>query len=90
MAFYCKASGKPMPSFMWYKDGQKIEVDEQTTMECSQDMSKNESDSLLEIRDVIPVVHDGKITVEAMNEVGTVAYDAELIGKVIIYCHSCE
>ena len=79
--FTCKATGKPTPEILWYKNDKEISrTDNRFTIQFEE---KGES-SLL-IVDVLPE-HDGTYTAEAKNPAGTARCKAELFveGTIII------
>ena len=81
--FSCKAMGKPMPSLLWFRGDKKlpgvpkhkVEIEENSVEE------KNLLESVLTVKDVKLNVHDGAYLIEAANEAGTIAHEAQLTGK---------
>ncbi|GFS00818.1 titin [Elysia marginata] len=71
--FTCKATGKPSPELLWYKNDKLIAPeDSQFTMTYP-----GEGESSLVVVDLRPE-HDGTYTCEAKNEAGSVKCKAEL------------
>ncbi|GFO38540.1 titin, partial [Plakobranchus ocellatus] len=71
--FTCKATGKPTPELLWYKNDKPIaSEDKQFTV-----TSPGEGESSLVVVDLRPE-HDGTYTCEAKNEAGTAKCKAEL------------
>jgi hypothetical protein len=82
--FSCQATGKPIPSIVWFREGEqklpgvpkhKVEIAEKKTEE------KNLVESILTVKDVKLNVHDGAYVVHAQNEAGAVLHEAQLVGK---------
>ena len=89
--FSCKAMGKPIPSVLWFRGDKKlpgvpkhkVEIEEKKTEE------KNLIESVLTVKDVKLNVHDGAYLVQAENEAGCIAQEAQLVGKPrAMYSHS--
>ena len=71
--FTCKATGKPTPEILWYKNDKEIsKTDNRFTIQYGE-----EGESSLLIVDVLPE-HDGTYVAMATNEAGTAKCKAEL------------
>ena len=71
--FTCKATGKPTPEILWYKNDKEIsKTDNRFTIQYGE-----EGESSLLIVDVLPE-HDGTYAAMATNEAGTAKCKAEL------------
>lgn len=71
--FTCKATGKPTPEILWYKNDKEIsKTDNRFTIQF-----EDKGESSLLIVDVLPE-HDGTYMAEAKNPAGTARCKAEL------------
>ena len=89
----CKAHGKPAPNVVWYKDNTPIPDDNEHIV-ISMEQDGLEMESILNIPKSVLVEDDGKYTMEAVNDAGSVTHDVNLTGNnishnnaVVTSCH---
>ena len=75
----CKAVGRPIPRITWYHDRQMVSPDNQIMIQDVDETTDCQS-STLSITDLLPAKHEGKYTIEAVNEVGSVKHTMRLSG----------
>ena len=81
----CTASGKPVPEILWYKDGKILNEDDHVIVESTGNDQNMECISKLSLRNILPGVHSGKYTMEAVNSVGKAKEDVYLKGNYITH-----
>ena len=77
----CKATGKPIPQIIWYKDGQVCNEDDHVRLLGAEDDEGMGCECKLSLNDIIPASHSGKYTIEAVNAVGKTSHSITLSGN---------
>ena len=85
-SFACKAKGKPTPRITWYKDGRPMRLHSLISLITKPDEAKLEISSEMKLSEVVPLMNDGKYTIEASNDAGTVTHEIELVGETLLLC----
>ena len=78
----CKATGKPVPHIVWYRNREIIHEDEHVQIASANIDNHYLCESRLSIRKIVPSIHAGTYTAEARNSVGKVTHDVHLAGDL--------
>ena len=80
--FNARARGRPAPKVTWYKDGRPIRrLARLLSVQDDEDPELHVVSSEVRLADVAPELNDGVYTVEAVNSVGKVSHEVNLLGK---------
>lgn len=75
----CTARGHPIPNMKWYKDEKVVSDTEYITL-CEEDVGNLTKKSEMILTNASIPIHDGKYTVEASSEAGSVVHDVNVTG----------
>jgi hypothetical protein len=80
-ALKCVTKGKPNPQVTWFKDGQQIEEDSNTTCDTEHDEKSQHTASKLQVQHADVEQHDGKMAVEVKNIAGEAVHEVQVTGE---------